>query len=97
MNTRMIYSLILMICPVLMLLVWMVLEPVLLGEIDSNLKGREAALAYLELNSGEGALAYLINIPGTFFLVGTFLGIAFLGRSLQGSGAAFGRDRKSVV
>ena len=96
MNTRMVYSLILMICPVLMLLVWMVLEPVLLGEIDSNLKGREAVLAYLELNSGEEALAYLINIPGTFFLVGTMLGIAFLGRSLQGSGAAFGSLSSSI-
>ena len=96
MNARMVYSLILMICPILMLLVWMVLEPVLLGEIDSNLKGREAVLAYLELNSGEEALAYLINIPGTFFLVGTMLGIAFLGRSLQGSGAAFGSLSSSI-
>ena len=53
MNARMLYSLILMICPVLMLLVWMILEPILLGEIDSDLKGKEAALAYMELNAGE--------------------------------------------
>ena len=84
MNARMLYSLILMICPVLMLLVWMILEPILLGEIDSDLKGKEAALAYMELNAGEGVLVYLINIPGTFCLVGTMLGLAFLGRSLQG-------------
>jgi hypothetical protein len=96
MNARFLNSLMLIICPVLMLLVWMILEPVLLGEIDSNLEGREAALAWLQLNSGEKTLVYLLNIPGTFFLVGTFLGIAFLGRSLQGSGAAFGSLSASI-
>ena len=90
MNTRMLNSLMLTVCPVLMILTWMVLEPLLMGDIESGLEGREQVAAYLELNSEKGALPYLINVPATFCLVATMLGIAFLGRSLQGSGAAFG-------
>ena len=90
MNTRMLNSLMLTVCPVLMILTWMVLEPLLMGDIESGLEGRAQAAAYLELSSGKGALPYLINVPATFCLVATMLGIAFLGRSLQGSGAAFG-------
>ena len=90
MNTRMLNSLMLTVCPVLMILTWMVLEPLLMGDIASGLEGRAQVAAYLELSSGKGALPYLINVPATFCLVATMLGIAFLGRSLQGSGAAFG-------
>ena len=90
MNIRLINSLMLTVCPILMILTWMVLEPLLLGDVDSGLVGRAGAEAWLELSSGKGALPYLINVPATFCLVATMLGIAFLGRSLQGSGAAFG-------
>ena len=90
MNTRALNSLMLTVCPVLMILIWMLLEPLILGDIESGLEGRAQVAAYLELNSGKGALPYLINVPATFCLVATMLGIAFLGRSLQGSGAAFG-------
>ena len=90
MNTRMLNSLMLTVCPVLMVLTWMVLEPLLMGDIESGLEGRAQVAAYLELSSGKGALPYLINVPATFCLVATMLGIAFLGRSLQGNGAAFG-------
>ena len=90
MNIRLLNSLMLTVCPILMILTWMVLEPLLLGDVDSGLVGRAQAEAWLELSSGKGALPYLINVPATFCLVATMLGIAFLGRSLQGSGAAFG-------
>ena len=90
MNIRLLNSMMLMICPILMIVIWVVLEPLLMGDIESGLEGRAQVAAYLELSSGKGALPYLINVPATFCLVATMLGIAFLGRSLQGNGAAFG-------
>tara|TARA_A100001037_G_scaffold4277_1_gene4146 strand:- start:1852 stop:2448 length:597 start_codon:yes stop_codon:yes gene_type:complete len=73
-----------------MIVIWVVLEPLLMGEPDSGLVGVALEEAYLKLASEKGALTYLLNIPGTFCIVGTMLGIAFLGKSLQGSGAAYG-------
>ena len=90
MSIRTLNALMLTVCPVLMILIWMVLEPLVMGDVESGLEGRAQFAAYLELNSDAGALPYLINVPATFCLVATMLGIAFLGRSLQGSGAAFG-------
>ena len=57
---------------------------------------RDRAEAYFKLASEKGALPYLLDIPGTFCLIGTMLGIAFLGRSLQGSGAAYGNLSASI-
>ena len=90
MNIRLLNSLMLMICPILMIVIWVVLEPLLVGDVDSGLVGAAQAEAYLKLASEKGVLPYLLDIPGTFALIGTMLGIAFLGRSLQGSGAAYG-------
>ena len=43
MNTRMLNSLMLTVCPVLMILIWMLLEPLILGDIESGLEGRAQA------------------------------------------------------
>ena len=53
-----------------------------MGDVESGLEGRAQFAAYLELNSDAGALPYLINVPATFCLVATMLGIALLGLGL---------------
>ena len=69
MNIRLLNSMMLMICPILMIVIWVVLEPLLIGEVDSGLVGAAQAEAYLKLASEKGALPYLLDIPGTFALL----------------------------
>ena len=100
MSIRMLNSLMLMICPVLMILIWMVLEPLLMGDIESGLEGRAEVAAYLELSSGEGVLPYLLNVPATFCLVATMLGIVGaggIGYELQSSFRMFEYERVSAI
>ena len=51
MNIRLLNSMMLMICPILMIVIWVVLEPLLIGEVDSGVVVAAQAEAYLTLAS----------------------------------------------
>ena len=85
MNIRTLNSWLLIICPISMVLVWAVLEPILVGTIDESLAPSVYALDYLELASDNEFAVRFINMLGLLFLSGTMTGLALLGRSLQGN------------
>ena len=90
MNTRVLTPWLLIICPIAMLVIFAVLEPLIMGTIDESLAPNESALATLELYKGKELTGYLINIPGVLCMVGAILGLALLGKSLKEGGAALG-------
>ncbi len=90
MSTRVFTSWLLMICPIAMMVVFIVLEPLVIGEIDESLAVRERALATLEAFADNEVPGYFVNILGVVFMFGTISGLALLGKSLNGSGAALG-------
>lgn len=90
MNTRVFTSWLLMICPIAMMVIFAGLEPLIIGEVDENLPPKEEALATLELFQSKEIAAYIINISGLTLMMGATLGLALLGKSLKGGGAAIG-------
>ena len=90
MNIRTFNSWLLIICPISMVLVWAVIEPILVGTIDESLAPSVYALDYLELASDNEFAVRFINMLGLLFLSGTMTGLALLGRSLQGNGSGLG-------
>ena len=90
MNTRVLTPWLLIICPIAMIVLFAVLEPLIMGTIDESLAPKEQALATLELFKGKELTGYLINIPGVLCMVGAILGLALLGKSLKEGGAALG-------
>ena len=90
MNTRVFTSWLLMICPIAMMVIFAGLEPLIIGEVDESLPPKEEALAGLELFQSKEIAAYIINISGLTLMMGATLGLALLGKSLKGGGAAIG-------
>jgi len=66
------------------------LEPLIIGEVDQSLAPKEKALATLELVQGKEVASNIVNISGVVLMVGAILGLALLGKSLKGGGAALG-------
>ena len=81
MSTRVFTSWLLIICPIAMMVVFIVLEPLVIGEIDESLAVRERALATLETFSDNEVPGYFVNILGVVFMLGTISGLALLGKS----------------
>ena len=73
-----------------MMVVFIALEPLVIGEIDESLAVRERALATLQTFSDNEVPGYFVNILGVVFMLGTISGLALLGKSLDGNGAALG-------
>ena len=90
MNTRVFTSWLLIICPIAMLVIFAGLEPLIIGEVDQSLAPKEKALATLELVQGKEVASNIVNISGVVLMVGAILGLALLGKSLKGGGAALG-------
>ena len=90
MNTRAFTSWLLIICPIAMLVIFMGIEPLIMGSVDENLAPKEQALANLELFQDNELAAYIINVSGVLLMVGTILGLALLGKSLKGGGSPLG-------
>ena len=90
MNTRVFTSWLLIICPIAMMVIFAGIEPLILGEIDGNLAPKEQALANLELFKDKEVVGYIVNISGVILMVGMMLGLALVGKSLKGGGAALG-------
>ena len=90
MNTRAFTSWLLIICPIAMLVIFIGIEPLIMGSVDENLAPKEQALANLELFQDNKLAGYIINISGVLLMVGTILGLALLGKSLKGGGAPLG-------
>ena len=90
MNTRVFTSWLLIICPIAMMVIFMVIEPLIMESVDENLAPKEQALANLELFQDNELAGYIINVSGVLLMVGTILGLALLGKSLKGSGAPLG-------
>ena len=90
MSTRVFTSWLMIICPIAMMVVFAVLEPLVMGEIDESLAVQDRALATLEHFNDNEILGYFVNILGIVFMLGTISGLALLGKTLDGSGAALG-------
>ena len=90
MNTRVFTSWLLIICPIAMMVIFMVIELLIIESVDENLAPKEQALANLELFQDNVLSGYIINVSGVLLMVGTILGLALLGKSLKGSGAPLG-------
>lgn len=73
-----------------MMVLFALVEPLVIGTIDESLAPKESALASLELNKDKELANALIGIPGMLGMVGAILGLALLGKSLQGGGSAVG-------
>ncbi len=95
-NTRGFNSWLLIVCPIGMMLMFAILDPLIIGGVgESYLLGEEItikdrALADLELFNDKKMAGYLINIFGILFMVGTISGLALLGKALKGTGIALG-------
>lgn len=90
MNTRVLISWLLIICPIGMMVIFAGLEPLIMGSIDESLAPREEALMALELSNDKGLVGYILNVSGVILMIGAISGLALLGKSLKGDGAALG-------
>ncbi len=90
MSARVFTSWLMIICPIAMMMVFVILEPVIMGEIDESLAVQDRALATLKTFNDNEISGYFVNILGMIFMLGTISGLALLGKSLDGSGAALG-------
>ena len=88
MNTLRLASWLLIVGPIGMLLVWMILDPLLIGDVATDgLTPSAEALAYLQLSLDNEILSLGMDMLGGLCFVGMFAGFALLGRSLQAGGA----------
>ncbi len=90
MSSRVLTSWLLIIGPIGMMVIFAVLEPLIIGMVDESLAPKERILATLELFNDKALPGYLINVSGILCMVGAILGLALLGKSLKGGGAALG-------
>ena len=90
MNTRVLTSFLMIICPIGMMVTFAVLDPLIMGEIGEGLSPNEEVLAGLEAFNDKKVGGYFILTFGLLFMVGTLSSLALLGKSLNSTGAALG-------
>jgi hypothetical protein len=90
MNTRVLTSWLMIICPIGMMVMFAGLEPLIMGAAGEGLGPNERVLAGLETFNDKKVAGYFISIFGLLFMVGMISALALLGKSLKGTGAAIG-------
>ena len=90
MNTRVLTSWLMIICPIGMMVMFAGLEPFVMGAPGEGLSPNERVLAGLETFNDKKVAGYFILTFGLLFMVGMITSLALLGKSLKESGAAIG-------
>ena len=89
MTSRSLTGWLLILGPILMFLIWGVLDSVVIGSTAEGLSPSEEALASLELGAAKPGLDALFGFLGSLAMVGTFAGFTWLSRSIKGAGAGW--------
>ena len=87
MNTLRLASLLLIVGPIGMFVIWGFIDPAIIGQVEDGLAPAEEALANLQLGLDNEVADNILSILGGLCFVGIFAGLALLARSLQAGGA----------
>ena len=91
MNTLRLASWLLIVGPIGMFLMWLILDPMIIGEVADGLTPSEEALAGLQLGLDNEVVDTILSMIIGLCFIGMFAGLALLGRFFQAGGAKIAR------
>ena len=90
MNSRSLAGWCLIVGPLLMFIIWGILDPIVIGDASGgDLSPAEEALGYLELAAAKPTVAILFGFLGSLAMIATFAGFTWLSRSIEGTNATY--------
>ena len=90
MNSRSLTGWCLVLGPLLMFIIWGLLDPLVIGDASGEgLSPSEETLGYLELAAAKPVVANLFGFLGSLAMIATIAGFTWLSRSIKGAGATW--------